>query len=319
MKAKFSLIHFLLFILIVLFLYPSVSAELAWFTTYKIHLHADGSVTWVIERRALLETENDVVTFFQEGSSSKFEEFKENVTLLVNEAWLRGTGRNMAAANFSMDAGIYHTAAGAYGVIKYYFDWIGFAEAKEDRIEMGDVFNGEYVDLHQDDVLIIEYPVGYAIAAESTTTPDITKERDRTLVWYGPEDFGDREPKATFKKMTSHIIEVAQEYLLAIVGTIMLVGIGASLWFFRLRRREEKKVGEPLAKIAIETEDEEGKIVTLLRTAGGRLPQSTVTQQLGFSKSKTSKILRNLENKGIVRREMIGKRRKMVILVERRK
>lgn len=314
METKFSFIPFLLFILIVLFVFPMVFAELEWFTTYKIHMYADGSATWLIERRALLETESDVVAFFEEGSSSKFEEFKENVTLLVNEAWLRGIGRDMSATNFRMDAGIYYTAADAYGIIKYYFDWIGFAEAKEDRIELGDVFDGEYVDLHQDDVLIIEYPVGYSIVGESMTKPDITKKRDRTLVWYGPKDFGDREPRATFKKI-SGIIEIIQQYLLAIISIIVLAGIGTSLWFFRLRRKEEKKVGEPLAKVAIETEDEEGKIVTLLRTAGGRLPQSTVTQQLGFSKSKTSKTLKNLENRGIVRREMIGKRRKMVILI----
>jgi len=315
METKFSFIPFLFFILKVLFLFSMVFAELEWFTTYKIHMYADGSATWLIERRALLETENDVVAFFEEGSSSKFEEFKENVTSLVNEAWLRGIGRDMSATNFRMDAGIYYTAAGAYGVTKYYFDWIGFAEAKEDHIEMGDVFDGEYVDLHQDDVLIIEYPTGYAIVGESMTTPDITKERNRTLVWYGPKDFGDREPRATFKKITSGIIEIIQQYFLAIISIIVLAGIGTSLWFFRLRRKEEKKVGEHLAKVAIETEDEEEKIVTLLRTAGGRLPQSTITQQLGFSKSKTSKMLKNLENRGIVRREMIGKRRKRVILI----
>lgn len=313
METKSSFFLFLLLSLLILFPSLPVFAELAWAVTYKIEVHTNGSATWTIEHSALLETENDVTLFFQYSGSNKFEEFKENVTSLVNEAWLR-IGRDMGATNFGMDAGIYYEVTGTHGIVKYRFDWIGFAEVEDDRVEIGDVFDGEYISLHQGDVLIIEYPVGYAVLLESTTEPDANKEHDRELVWYGPRNFGVREPMVTFEKTTSTIIDIINQYLLAIISVIVLAGIGTSLWFFRFRGKEEKRVGDYLAKIAIETEEE--KIVMLLRTAGGRLPQSTIIQQLGFSKSKTSKILKNLENKGIVKREMIGKRRKTVTLTD---
>jgi len=298
-----------------LILFPSlpVFAELEWAVTYKIEVHMDGSATWTIEHSALLETENDVTLFFQYSSSNTFREFKENVTSLVNEAWLR-IDRDIGATNFGMDAGIYYAATGTHGIVKYRFDWIGFAEVEDDRIEIGDVFDGEYVNLHQGDVLIIKYPVGYAVLLEPTTEPDANKEPDRELVWYGPRNFGVREPMVTFKKTTSTVIDIINQYFLAIISVIVLAGMGTSLWFFRFRGKEEKRVGDHLAKVAIGTDEE--KIVLLLRTAGGRLPQSTINQQLGFSKSKTSKILKNLENKGIVKREMVGKRKKTVTLID---
>jgi len=313
METKSSFFLFLLMSLLILFPSLPVFAELEWAVTYKIEVHMDGSATLTIEHRALLETENDVTLFFQYSSSNTFREFKENVTSLVNEAWLR-IGRVMSAANFGMDAGIYYAATGTYGMIRYRFDWIGFAEVEDNRVEVGDVFDGEYINLHQGGVLIIEYPVGYAVLLESTTEPDANKERDRELVWYGPRNFEVREPMVTFEKTTSTIIDIINQYLLAIIGAVVLAGMGTSLWFFRFRGREEKRVGGYLAKVAIGTEEE--KIVLLLRTAGGRLPQSTIIQQLGFSKSKTSKILKNLENKGIVKREMVGKRKKTVTLID---
>lgn len=60
---------------------------------------------------------------------------------------------------------------------------------------------------------------------------------------------------------------------------------------------------------------DEAKVVKLLREAGGSLYQSTITKQLGFSKSKTSGLLKNMEKQGIVRRQKKG-REKLVMFTE---
>lgn len=310
-KQSFSL---LLPFLIITFSCNLASAELQWSITYKIQTHANGTATWIIEHRTLLETKNDEIIFFQYASSIRFDQFKENVTSMVNEAWRR-IGRNMTVPSdsFKMDAGIFYAAQGAYGIVKYYFDWVGFAQVIEDLIEIGDVFDGEFIDLDLDDTLLIEYPLGYTVAPESTTNPDMIKERERTLIWYGPKDFGLRQPAVTIRKTTSSIVDVLQQYLFAILGMIAFIGIGASLRFFRFRRKEAKVVH--ITKLAIETEkDDEEKIVTLLRASGGRLLQSDIIKQLGFSKSKVSKILKSLEIKGVIKRETKGRRRKIVTL-----
>jgi len=71
----------------------------------------------------------------------------------------------------------------------------------------------------------------------------------------------------------------------------------------------------PLQKISLGIEDDEDNVVTLLKAAGGRLYQSTITKKCGFSKSKTSELLTSMENKGIVRRQKKG-REKLVTLIE---
>jgi uncharacterized membrane protein len=58
--------------------------------------------------------------------------------------------------------------------------------------------------------------------------------------------------------------------------------------------------------------------VKLIKSSGGTLHQSAITDQFGFSKAKTSQLLAVLERKGIIRRYKKG-RDKIVVLVEERK
>jgi uncharacterized membrane protein len=65
-------------------------------------------------------------------------------------------------------------------------------------------------------------------------------------------------------------------------------------------------------------ESDEEKAVKLIKSSGGSLRQSAITDQLGFSKAKTSQLLTVLEQKGVIRRYKRG-RDKIVVLVEEKK
>ncbi len=65
----------------------------------------------------------------------------------------------------------------------------------------------------------------------------------------------------------------------------------------------------------METETEEDKIVNLLQTKGSYQRQSIIVKELGFSKSKTSEILSNMEEKGLIERHKKG-REKLVVLLK---
>ncbi|MEM2885758.1 MAG: MarR family transcriptional regulator, partial [Thermoproteota archaeon] len=54
-------------------------------------------------------------------------------------------------------------------------------------------------------------------------------------------------------------------------------------------------------------EDDEEKVLALLRSAGGRMLQKEISRQLGFSKSKTTGILNNLEAKNAIEKEKRGR------------
>jgi uncharacterized membrane protein len=63
-------------------------------------------------------------------------------------------------------------------------------------------------------------------------------------------------------------------------------------------------------------ESDEEKIIKIIRSSGGKVRQSTITEQCRFSKAKTSQLLAALEQKGIITRYKKG-RDKIVTLNER--
>ncbi len=97
-------------------------------------------------------------------------------------------------------------------------------------------------------------------------------------------------------------------FIIAILVVIM------SLLFIKFRRLKVKPLGIRQAIPHFDIFNDEEKIVRLLKSAGGRLLQSSIADQLKFSKSKTSSLLKMMEAKGKIRRERKG-RDKVVILI----
>ena len=64
-------------------------------------------------------------------------------------------------------------------------------------------------------------------------------------------------------------------------------------------------------------ENDEERTVKLIRSSGGVCINPPSTDQLGFSKAKTSQLLAVLERKGVIRRYKKG-RDKIVVLLEKR-
>lgn len=324
MKTKTYAGFFLILLLSVFFLFGIVFCQdqLEESTSTKIEVRIDGSAAWIIERRFLLKTEEDVSIFeqyiseFEAQKEVYLEEFSNKTRELVDRASVI-TGRSMTAENFQISISILETATGSYGVIIYQYDWIGFAKTEDKRITIGDVFEGGFY-LYQDDTLVIEYPSGYVVNAVSPS-PDDTRKSDRTLTWYGRRNFGAGEPTVILEEETSNILDTLQDYLLLIVGLFVIAGVGfTSFYFFKKSRKKGKgDVEEPLLQATLEKmEDDEDKVIRLLESAGGQLFQSLIAKHCGFSASKTSELLTTMENKGIVTRRKKG-REKLVTLIER--
>jgi len=100
---------------------------------------------------------------------------------------------------------------------------------------------------------------------------------------------------------------------ISIITAILIIIVIISLWLIRFKKSRVK----PLEISRFEILDDEEKIVRLLQSAGGRLLQSSISEQLKFSKSKTSSLLKMMEAKRKIRRERKG-RDKIVILLEGR-
>jgi len=290
-------------------------AQLEWSTRYRITVRADGSAIWLIERGTLLRTKDDEQNFFRYSSIEHLQEFSSNINVLVNETRIE-TGRDMEVPyeSFKITTSITsRTETSSYGIVQYQFEWLNFTETKDTQIILGDAFI-EGIFLFGDGELILEYPKEYDIT-EIYPLPDIG-DSNQTLTWHRIGKLGVRQPKITLKLKGSDSLRFLQQYALPIIGTILLLGVGsASLWFFKLRKREKVEVGALAPKIPLGIESDEEKVIKLLRVAGGALYQSAITKELGFSRSKTSKLLSMMEMEGKIRRQQRG-REKAVTLID---
>ncbi len=203
----------------------------------------------------------------------------------------------MAAENFNVTCAVDGIPTGKYGIIQYSFEWMGFANSKNDKIEIGDVFEGGLY-LSKDDTLIIKCPEGYT-PKDITPSPDDIKDSD--IIWYGQRDFKTGEPRIVFER--SGIIPwyaILTIIVMAIVGT-----------FFLRKIKERFKKAENL------TESDEDIIIKILKDAGGTLYQSEILKKTKFSKSKLSNLLKSMGNQGMIKK--IKKGRKNLIVLKNTK
>lgn len=290
-------------------------SELEWITTYEIEIGENGSARWIIERKTLLETEYDEATFNYYSSSDYHYELSKNISELVKTARLK-TGRwNMTYEPLTITSSIVRSTTVTYGAITYQYEWIEFTNrvSNQERIEIGDVFV-DGIFLFGNGELAIKYPSEYVVA-ESFPIPDETAESDRTIIWYEIQNFSAEEPRIILRKKC--FMDILHEYLLLIGGVVAVASVSfAGLWFFRLRKKGETKPIVGAGRPTLETEDDEEKVIRLLKASHGSLYQATITEKCGFSKTKTSLLLATMEKKGIVKRKKKG-RKKWVTLIEK--
>jgi uncharacterized membrane protein len=316
MKKKIIIASFLLF-LAFLALSDNIfcEAQLEWSTKYLIEVQSDGSAIWMIERGTFVRR-GDEWEIFRYSSIEHLEKFYNKIDKLMGETQLYAQ-RDMGVPYESVRITTTitsRTETSSYGIVKYQFEWLNFTQGNETRMIIGDVFIDGIWDVYLfgDGELTLKYPPGYNIA-EVRPKPDRV-DSNQTLTWSRIGNLRVGEPKLILKQGTTGTMNFLQKYASAIVGTIVILGVGSiSIWLLKFRK-EEKAEARAIPEIPHEMEDEE-RVINLLKAAGGSLYQSKITKELGFSRSKTSKLLTEMENKGKLRRKRRG-REKLVILID---
>jgi uncharacterized membrane protein len=175
--------------------------------------------------------------------------------------------------------------------------------------------------LYGDGQVYIIYPSQYVVETVQPT-PFARNDSIQTLEWLGTTDLenGTRIVLIQESAVPSNFIDTLRGNAVLIVG-LVAIAAGSSAVLFSFRRNRKKKIstlgrGEP-KNLPIMENDEE-RTVKLIRSSGGTVYQSAITDQFRFSKAKTSQLLAVLEHKGIIRRYKKG-RDKIVVLVEENK
>jgi uncharacterized membrane protein len=272
---------------------------------YTIQINTDGSAAWTIGLTVgVNETYDDV---FQ---------LQNRVSRLV-EAARSKTQRDMDVLEDSLSST--YTLVGSYIVIEYKFLWANFSRVENTSITIGDVFQTPsfFLQLFGDGRVHVAYPSSYSI---ETALPPPSKRDDsvQILEWPGTNDFDEARIVLREKSASSGLAQIVGQNAILIAGLIMLLA-GSSAGFYALKHR--KKKGEKTMEVTElfdfpRTESAEDKVMTLLKSSGGSLNQSSIAEHCKFSKAKASQLLTALEDKGVVRRYKKG-RDKIVVLVEK--
>ena len=290
---------------LLLLLMPLYEAHCQNYVEYKVQINGDNSADWAITRVSGIDTDIDVVGF------------QERAITLVDTA-ANEIHREMAVNEDSLQMidEIFWDSQSRKTV--YAFTWQNFSISENGKIMFGDVFRVKdfFGQLYGDGALQISYPPMYAVLSVSPR-PDERDDAVQTLKWLGTEYFINGEHEIILvDKPQSTSSDKWQQYTI-IAGLTVAVAVPLT-GFYVFRRRKLKAIA---SKTAVTSgvplvESDEEKIIKLIRSSGGNMRQSAITEQCRFSKAKTSQLLAALEQKGVITRYKRG-RDKIVTLNER--
>lgn len=292
-------------------------------TVTRIQVYANGSARWTVRIRTRLETEQDVEEYrafqarFRNDTSRFLDPFGERIRRVVANA-AETTGRGMAATDFRAATTVQEVPR-RWGVVTYEFTWRGFAATRGDAVVVGDVFAGGFY-IGPNDTLELVAPPGYGVEA---TDPRPDEREDGTLTWRGPTDFADGRPSARFvpagatggngdgdSPPTGTVSPLFGAFLVAALFVLVAVGVVA----YRSGRLGGP-AGFPGGGETGGTADgagggivtDEDRVREQLRENGGQMKQSDLADALGWSASKTSRVLADMTDEGTVEKLRLGR------------
>jgi uncharacterized membrane protein len=266
------------------------------YVEYNIQVNDDGSATWRIIQVSDIPAPIDSWT-----------EFQERIINLVDEA-ATFSHREMNLDSFQIDTSI--SSEMDSKTTDYTFIWRNFSLVQSQLITIGDVFHVDnfFGKLYGDASLRITYPPGFALRSVSPA-PSEYDNQTQTLMWRRTQDFISGKPSVVLTSGNPVEGGISGAWLLYVALGIVGV-LGASIGGFYLlkgRRSATKSPNAPSVSIASLIETDEEKIMKIIKSAGGTLRQSSITEQSRFSKAKTSQLLATLEKKEVVVRVKKGR------------
>jgi hypothetical protein len=271
---------------------------------YYIRIDANGTADWTIRQTLPMSASHDDLNTFQ----YKIESLLKNV--------VDNTSRNMTVIADSITS----SAMGSYILVEYEFYWTDFGEKENSNIVIGDVFHVPdfFAQLYGDGEISFSYPEQYVIEAVSPP-PAKRDDSNQLLEWLGAADFNSNANIVLRQPEPDHsLIEVLKQNMMLILSIVVVIGgLAGTIYMLSRRNRKTRKPEEIfLTENPLMLETEEEKVIKLLKSKGGNMYQSAITDDLGFSRAKTSLLLSTLERNGIIKRLKRG-RDKIVTLIDK--
>lgn len=279
-----------------------------------VELEEDGTAAWRIAHRTRLDDQNTSDAFDElqadiETNRSKYRErFADRMALTIADAE-NVTGRAMALRNVSV-AATREQLPQEYGVVTYRFEWVGFAAVDAAEIRAGDALAGLFLDSGTS--LVVSWPEAYELDA---AVPEPDDRRDGAVSWRGPRDFDSGQPRVIISESRApgggilgigHVGAWLVGVSLATLAVVLGLG-GGWLAVRRLRGDEAPGNGPGGAPPDARLLSNEERVRTLLRDHEGRLKQQEIVDSLGWTDAKTSQVVGELRERGIVETFRLGR------------
>lgn len=268
-----------------------------------IDVYGNGTAQWRIEYRVQLDDRTTERAFrrlqrnLRENPGPANEEFYDRIQRSIRTAE-NTTGRNMSGTDFEAHTTVRQIPE-KLGVVVYSFQWEGFSNVSDGRIQVGDALEG-FV-LETDERMSVSWPSEYKL---TEVDPAADKREDTTVTWRGQTTFGPQGPQLLLTPRTSPqsqflLVGVAAiTALIAVFGLIQRSGVDSPVSLAKHADGETGKKSELLS-------DEE-QVLRLLKKHGGRVKQQTVIDELGWTPTKTSYVVSNLRDEGKIQSFRLG-------------
>jgi uncharacterized membrane protein len=268
---------------------------------YNVQIRSDGSAAWTITQfssaNATVET---------------WDVFQEKVFDLVDSA-SSVTHREMAVDENTLQINI--TVSSESKTTEYSFVWQNFSIVQGNKLSFGDAFqvNNFFDQLYGDAALQLTYPSEFSV---NSVSPAPWQDSANILKWSRTQDLATNKVSIVLMSNSQNGISSSNDWQqYAVIITVLAAGISLSLLsYYIFKRRSNNSASTTLAESLLLREED--KVLKLLKSHGGRMRQSAITEQCRFSKAKTSQLLAALEKSGNITRYKNG-RDKIVTLKER--
>lgn len=315
-------------------------------TTFHVQLYADRTADWEVVTRYRLETENDTEAFRQYGDEFERGDAAGAVSATTFErlanASSRVAGRQMAVQNVSREARV----EGGTGVLALSFSWTNFlgTASESDLLVLRDALRlpggGTWLStLQSNQRLVIETPPGYAI--NSTSVPVV--QRSGSIIVDGPRSLPADEPLTVRYQPTTKMAQVPWE-LVAGAAVALAVISGVAIRRRRSGSGSDAATGESADASADEVESptgggsgttldggvtaeadeatsdgaaepeedlsllsDEERVERLLERNSGRMRQTKIVEETGWSDAKVSQLLSAMADDDRVEKLRLGR------------
>ena len=269
-----------------------------------IHLPGGDTAIWTIEHRYRLDTDDDSAAFeslqadIEDDPDPYVERFRDRIERTA-EAAEAATGREMTIRDVSVETERRNIPQ-EHGIVRYSFQWDGFAVAADNRIHAGDAIAGMFFD--DETTLRITWNEVYAL---ESIDPEHTERGETVVLWRGPVDFTSDQPRIVLVGDVGFLglgLPVLAGAGLVIILVLVVVAwrVGGNLTSrIRIPGTQSPPSGDLLTN--------EEQVLTMIEEGGGRIKQQEIVNQLGWTDAKTSKVVTQLREDGKIERLRIGR------------